>query len=163
MNLSRKRRRELRKLRKNAQELLDQQRVVLGHAGEVLGQVSGQARHLSDEHLMPRVDGALEAVRPTLDRGVATARRAARTVQRATTPIVASALARTIQTLDEIDNPKAAKKVRGFGERAGYLKPKKSKGGIVALGLGVAASVGVGYALWQAFRTDDELWVAPEN
>ncbi|KTR87067.1 hypothetical protein [Leucobacter chromiiresistens] len=163
MNLSRKRRRELRKLRKNAQELLDQQRVVLGHAGEVLGQVGGQARHLSDEHLMPRVDGALEAVRPTLDRGVATARRAASTVRRATTPIVASALARTIQTLDEIDNPKAAKKVRGFGERSGYLKPKKKAGGVVAVGLGVAAAVGVGYALWQAFRTDDELWVAPEN
>ncbi|GAA2189297.1 MULTISPECIES: DNA/RNA helicase [Leucobacter] len=163
MNLSRKRRRELRKLRKNAQELLDQQRVVLGHAGEVLGQAGGQARRLSDEHLMPRVDGAIEAVRPTVDRGVASARRAADTVRRATTPFVASALARTIQALDEIDNPKAAKKVRGFGERSGYLKPKKSAGGVIALGLGVVAAAGVGYALWQAFRTDDELWVAPEN
>ncbi|WP_336660116.1 DNA/RNA helicase [Leucobacter sp. USHLN153] len=164
MNLSRKRRRELRKLRKNAQELLDQQRVVLSHAGEVLGQAGGQARRLSDEHLAPRIDDALEVVRPKIDRGVASARRAADSVRRATTPIVASALARTIHTLDELDNHKAAKQVRDFGKRSGYLRPeKKSKGGIVALGVGIAAAAGVGYALWQAFRTDDELWVAPES
>lgn len=164
MNLSRKRRRELRKLRKNAQELLDQQRLVLGHAGEVLGQAGSQARRLSDEHLAPRVDDAIEAVRPKIDRGVANARRAADTVRRATTPFVASALARTIRTLDELDNHDAAKQVRGFGERSGYLKAeKKSKGGVIALGIGVVAAVGVGYALWQAFRTDDELWVAPES
>lgn len=164
MKLSRKRRRELRRLRNEAQELLDQQRVVLGHAGDVLQQAGRQARRLSDEHLAPRVDETLEAVRPAVDRGVASARRAADGVRRVTAPLVASALARTIRTLDELDNKDAAKQVRGFGERTGYLKPeKKGVGGIIALGLGIAAAAGVGYALWQAFRTDDELWVAPEN
>ncbi|WP_053383061.1 hypothetical protein [Leucobacter celer] len=165
MKLSRKRRRELRRLRNDAQELLDQQRFVLGHAGDVLNQAGRQARHLSDEHLAPRVDETLEAVRPTIDRGVDSARRAADNVRRFTAPFVASALARTIRTLDELDNKDAAKQVRGFGERTGYLKPEKKKraGGIIALGLGIAAAAGVGYALWQAFRTDDDLWVAPEN
>ncbi|WP_017792679.1 hypothetical protein [Leucobacter salsicius] len=166
MKLSRKRRRELRRLKGTAQELLDQQRVVLGHAGLVLQEAGHQARQLSDEHLAPRVDETLEAVRPTVDRGVASARRAADSVRRVSAPFVASALARTIRTLDELDNPQAAKQVRGFGERSGYLKAEKKKkgaGGVIALGLGIAAAAGVGYALWQAFRTDDELWIAPEN
>lgn len=165
MNLSRKRRRELRRLRNEAQELLDQQRVVLGHAGDVIHQAGHQAKRLSDEHLAPRVDETLEAVRPTIDRGVASARRAADNVRRISAPFVASALARTIRTLDELDSHDAAKQVRGFGERSGYLKPEKKKGagGIIALVFGVIAAAGVGYALWQAFRTDDDLWVAPES
>lgn len=166
MNLSRKRRRELRHLRGNAQELLDHQRLVLGHAGDVLHEASRQARKLSDEHLAPRVDETLEAVRPTVDRGVASARRAAKNVRRATTPFVAGALASTIHKLDELEQRDAAKQVRGFGERIGYLEPAKktrSVGGVIALTLGVVAAIGVGYALWQAFRTDDELWVAPES
>lgn len=82
-----------------------------------------------------------------------------------TTPFVAAALARTIRTLDELDSSDAASQVRGFGERSGYLKPEKKRraGGWIALGLGVTAAVGVGYAIWQAFRTDDELWIAPDS
>lgn len=165
MKLSRKRRRELRRLRKDAQELLDQQRIVLGHAGDVLHTAGRQARHLSDEHLQPRIDRAVENARPAVERGVSTARRSIENVRRVTTPVVAAALTRTIRALDEIESHDAAKQVRGFGERTGYLKPSKKRraGGIVALGLGVAAAAGVGYALWQAFRTDEDLWVAPEN
>lgn len=165
MKLSRKRRRELRRLKGTAQELLDQQRVVLGHATDVLQEAGRQAKHLSDEHLAPRVDETIEKVRPAVNCGVASARRAADSVRRVSAPIIADALSRTIRTLDDLDNPKAAKQVRGFGERSGYLKPQKKKraGGIIAIGLGVAAAAGVGYALWQALRTDDELWIAPEN
>lgn len=165
MNLSRKRRRELRHLRSDAQELLDQQMIVLGNAGNVLKQAGHQARLLSDEHVAPRVEDTVERIRPTVDRGVAGARRAAHTVKRVTAPVVATALANTIRALDEIESP-AAKQVRGFGERTGYITPAKKKsnaGGLIALGIGLAAAAGVGYALWQAFRTDDELWVAPEN
>lgn len=166
MKLSRKRRRELRRLRGEAQELLDHQRVVLGHAGEVLHEASRQAKKLSNEHLAPRVDVALEAARPTIDRGIVSARRAANTVRRTATPLVASALASTIQKLDQLEQVEASRQVRGFGERTGFLQPAKKKrraGGVIAVGFGIAAAVGVGYALWQAFRTDDELWVAPEG
>ena len=166
MKLSRKRRRELRRLRGNAQELLDQQRIVLGHAGDVLNEAGKQAKKLSAEHLAPRVDETLEAVRPTVDRGVASARRAAKNVRHVTAPLVAVALARTIRALDNIESHEVAQQVRGFGERTGYLSPAKKKrgaGGWVVLSLGVAAATGVGYAIWQAFRTDDELWITPEN
>ncbi|WP_427870094.1 DNA/RNA helicase [Leucobacter luti] len=165
MKLSRKRRRELRRLRNDAQELLDQQRVVLGHAGDVIQSAGKQAKRLSDEHLAPRVEESLDNIRPVVDRGVHSARKAADNVRRFTAPFVASALARTIRALDELDNHDAAKQVRGFGERAGYLKKdrKGTVGGVIAISLGVVAAAGVGYALWQAFRTDDELWVAPEN
>lgn len=166
MKLSRKRRRELRRLRSAAQELLDQQRVVLGHAGEVLGETGRQAKRLGNEHLVPRVEAGLEAARPSIERGVGSARRAARVVRSATAPAVAGALASAVHKLDELEQRDAARQVRSFGERIGYLEPTKKKrgiGGVIALGLGVAAALGVGYALWQAFRTDDELWVAPES
>lgn len=168
MNLSRKRRRELRRLRSDAQELLDQQLVVLGNAGTVLKQAGNQALQLNDEYVAPRVEETVERIRPTVDRGVESARRAATTVKRVTTPLVANALTRTIRALDQLESQDAAQQVRKFGERTGYIAPAKKQkkggaGGIVALGLGIAAAAGVGYALWQAFRTDDELWVAPEN
>ncbi|KAF5305784.1 hypothetical protein FQR65_LT18675 [Abscondita terminalis] len=166
MKLSRKRRRELKSLRANAQQLLDQQRLVLGNAGAVLKEAGHQAKLLSDEHVAPRVEVAVERMRPTVNRGIASARRAATTVKRTTAPLVTSALTSTIRTLDGIESPRAAARLRGFGERAGYLAPVKKQrrvGKRIALGLGIATAVGVGCALWQAFRTDDELWVAPEQ
>ncbi|MFV0434092.1 MAG: DNA/RNA helicase [Leucobacter sp.] len=164
MNLSRKRRRELRRLRNEAQELLDQQRVVLGQANEVLHSAGRQAKSLSDEHLQPRINAAVDAARPTVDRGVDYARRSAKNVRSFTTPLVTAALLRTIRTLDDLEGHDAAQQVRGFGERSGYLKPeKKKRGGIIALVIGLVTATGVGYAIWQAFRTDDELWVSPES
>lgn len=166
MSLSRKRRRELNRLRAQAEELLDQQRIVLGHAGDVLHEAGRQARSLGDEYVAPRVNDALDSVRPTVDRGVLAARRAADQVRRVAAPIVATALANTVRTLEQMENRDAAKQLRSFGEQRGILAPAKKKsrvGSVIAIGLGVAAAAGVGYALWQAFRTDDELWVAPEG
>lgn len=166
MQLSRKRRRELKKLRKEAEQLLDQQRVVLGHAGEVIGKASHQARKLGDEVVMPRVDEAVSRVRPTVERNLRSARRAVDRVKVATVPIVAAALASTIKSLDRIDQRQAADQVRHFGEGIGVLeKPKRrTAGGIIAIGLGVAAAAAVGYALWQAFRTDDDdMWMSADD
>lgn len=166
MSLSRKRRRDLNKLRAQAEELLDQQRLVLGNAGNVMHEAGRQAKHLSDEYVAPHIHGAVETVRPTVDRGVYAARRAADQVRRATAPLVTAALVNAVRTLENCENADAAKQVRQFGERRGLLKPVKSKprvGGIIAISLGVAAAAGAGYALWQAFRSDDELWIAPEE
>ncbi len=166
MKLSRKRRRELRRLQNSAQQLLDQQRIVLGNAGDVVHEASKQAKQLGTEHLMPRINETVEAVRPTVDRGVTSARRAANNIRRISTPLVASALATTIQRLHAIEQLETARQVRNFGERTGYLKPVKKKRGsgkIVALSVGITAAAGVGYALWQTFRTDDEVWNTPEN
>lgn len=166
MSLTRKRRRELRRLRSQAQDLLDQQRVVLSHAGSVLHEAGRQAKHLNTEYVSPRVHDALEGVRPIVNRGVGKARRAAENVRKVTTPVVAAALVGTARTLERLENESAARELRAFGERRGILEPVKKKrrvGPIIAITLGVTAAVGVGYLLWQAFRSDDELWVAPED
>jgi len=166
MSLSRKRRRELKRLRHAAEELLDQQRVVLGHAGSVLQEAGRQAKHLGDEVVAPRVNDAYQVVRPSVDRGVLAARRAAEQVRRVTGPFVAGALANTVRSLEQMENREAAQQLRAFGERRGLLAPAKKRmgaGGVIAIGLGIAAAAGVGYALWQAFRSDDELWVAPDE
>lgn len=166
MALSRKRRRELRHLQSNAQDLLDQQREVLAHAGSVLQQAGKQARHLSDEVVSPRIGETIDQVRPAVDRGVLAARRAGEQVRHITAPLVAGALASTVRTLEKIENQDVARQVQHYGERKGLLAPAKKKrgvGGVIALGLGVAAAVGVGYAIWQAFRADDELWVSPDS
>lgn len=165
MSLSRKNRRELKRLRAQAEDLLDQQRIVLGHAGSVLQEAGRQAKSLSNEYVAPRVNDVIDEMRPTIDRGVVAARRAADQVRRVAAPIVATALANTVRTLEQMENRDAAKQLRAFGEQRGLLQPTKKRrvGGVIAIGLGVVAAVGIGYTVWQAFRTDDELWVAPEG
>jgi hypothetical protein len=36
---------------------------------------------------------------------------------------------------------------------------KAGAGKYIAIGLGVAVALGVGYVIYQTFRADDELWV----
>lgn len=167
MSLSRKRKRELNKLRSQAEVLLDEQREILGHAGVLAQEAGRQAKHLGNEVVVPRVNDAIEGVRPKIDRGVETARRAQANVRLLVAPLLASALASTIRGLERIDNNDAARQVQAFGVQQGLIQaPKKKRSGVgrfIAIGAGVAAAGAIGYTLWQAFRSDDELWVAPED
>jgi cytochrome c-type biogenesis protein CcmH/NrfG len=59
-------------------------------------------------------------------------------------------------------------RVRAALERLRLQKPAPVKkrtgtGAYVALGAGLVAAAGVGYAVWQTFRADDELWVADDD
>ena len=160
MALSRKRKRELKKLRKAAEVLLQEQRVVLDHAGTVMNAASRQARLLSDEHLAPRVRDALSQARAT-----------AATVRKTVAPALGSALAQAINALESSNSTalhRAADGAIGVSRRLGYdPRPAKKSGigagGVIAIGFGVVAAAGVAYALWQTFRADDELWVATEE
>ncbi len=167
MSLSRKRKRELNKLRSQAEVLLDEQRDILGHAGMLAQEAGRQAKHLGNEVVVPRVNDALEGVRPKIDRGIDTARRAQANARLLIAPLLASALASTIRGLERIDNTDAARQVQAFGVQQGLIQaPKKKRSGfgrVLAIGAGVAAAGAIGYTLWQAFRSDDELWVAPED
>lgn len=164
MGLTRKERRQLRHLKKDAQTLLDEQRIVLGNAAAVAKTAGRQAKRLSDAHIAPSVNETLDnTVRPALAATTAAARRTAKKVRKATAPAVAAALANSISKLNEIESYAAADRVREFGERTGYLdSPRKKRGGLIALIIGGAVAAGVAYTLWQAFRTDEDLWVAPE-
>lgn len=162
LSLSRKRQRQLKRLRNQAEELLEHQREVLGHAGEVVQEAGRQAKHLNSEIVMPRLEDAIDSARPMVNRRLQQAQRAADRARLVTAPFLAAALAGTVRSLERIESGEAARQVRSFGEQRGLLAPaKKKRGGAVALGLGIAAAGVVGYALWQAFRSDDELWVAP--
>ncbi|NLB47902.1 MAG: DNA/RNA helicase [Microbacteriaceae bacterium] len=166
MSLSRKRQRELKKLRAHAEALISEQRDLLGSAGLLAGEAGRQAKHLGNEVVVPRVNEALEGVRPTLDRGVSAARRFGDQARLLAAPVLATALASTVRGLDRMENRDAARQIEAFGVRQGLLQPAKKKNGVLrvlAIGAGVAAAAAVGYTLWQAFRTDDELWVAPED
>lgn len=165
MSLSRKRRRELNRLRAQAEDLLEHQRKVLGHAGTVVNEAGRQAKLLNAEYVAPRMNDALDNIRPAVDRGVEKARRAGDQVRLFAAPLVASALLGTVRSLERLENRDAAQQVRRFGEQRGLIKAQKKRGfgTFVAIGLGVTAAAAVGYALWQAFRSDDELWVAPDD
>lgn len=167
MQLSRKRRRELKKLRKQAEVLLDHQREVLGHAGSVLGEANRQAKQLGSEHLLPRIESAVDQARPIVDRNIAAARRASDRVRVMTAPAVAAAIAGTVRSLERMEQRDASRQLRDFGEQHGLIAPaqkKKRAGGFFAIVLGVAAAGAVGYALWQAFRDDDDdMWVSSDE
>ena len=153
-SISRKRQRELNRLRAQTEDLLAEQRAVLGHAGSVLHEAGRQAKHLNAELVAPRVNETLDGVRPVVDRGIARARRTADHVRLLAAPVVASALAGTVRSLERLENRDAAKQLQSFGEQRGLLQPKK-KGGfgrVLGIGVGVAAAAAVGYALYQAFQ-----------
>lgn len=168
MSLSRKRRRELKKLRAVAEDVLQDQRVVLGRAGAILQEASRQAKMLSDEQVAPRVQDALGNARPYVDRGVFAARNAVSNIRRVSAPVVTGALLSTVRALDAVNDDRAHQASRslvGFGQRAGFIEAPKRRGGgaIVGVTLAILAAAGVGYALWQTFRADDELWVAEDS
>lgn len=165
MALSRKDKRQLKKLRHQAEDLLGEQRQVLETAGLLAQQAGRQAKHLSDQYVVPRIDDAFEGVRPTIDRGVDVARRAGTKARLVVAPVLAGALASTIRGLERVESHDAAKQLQTFGVQRGLIEAPKKRvfGRVLAIGLGVAAAAATGYALWQAFRSDDELWIAPED
>lgn len=166
MSLSRKDRRELKKLRGQAQVLLEEQREVLGHAGALAQQAGRQAKRLSDTYVAPRIDDAFEGVRPLVDRGVSTARRAGTNARLLIAPVLAGALASTIRGLERVENVEAARQLQRFGVERGILaKPKRAFGfgKVFAIVAGVLSVSAVAYVFWQAFREDDELWLSPED
>lgn len=167
MNLSRKRRKELKRLRAEAEQLLLEQREVMGRAGVVLAEASRQARKLSNEQLAPRVRDAVDTARPMIDRGFFAARTAFGNLRRAAAPAVSSALVSTVRALDAIDDPRAkqaSSALLSYGRKTGLApKPKSRAGLVVGAVLATLAAVGVGYSLYQTYRSDDELWISGDE
>jgi hypothetical protein len=179
MKLSRKRKRELRKLRSNAEDLWQEQQAVLDHASRVLRQARTQATLLNHEQVVPRVLSTYETrFKPTVDRSVLLGRTAAtgartRVVQDvipALTGVAASAL--SVLSLSKglssrFDSEGLQAKLKTFSDSLKKVEPPKKTGpgaGTYALiGVGVVALAGIGYAAWQTFRADDDLWIADDE
>lgn len=158
VSLSRKRKKELRRLQDDANQLWESQQVIVGHAADVAREASRQLGNLGREQVLPVVqDTYNRRVAPVVDRGVKIGKHV---VDDKVVPIVGGVVGTALSAWDV-----ASAKRQGFSAPRVVAAPAKQGpglGSVVAIILGVAAAVGVVYAAWQALRADDELWVADD-
>lgn len=175
MALSRKREKELKRLREAASDLWDDQKDVLEHATKVIREASRQAGNVGREEIAPRVRDTIDnRVRPTIASGISGARGVADSAREKLAhdllPGVTSALSSAIAVLEIAKDPrvrealgKASKAGTKLASRAGLpVKKSPGPGRYILIGFGVVAALGVAYAAWQTLRADDELWVSDE-
>ncbi|PZU44884.1 MAG: DNA helicase [Microbacterium sp.] len=184
MSLSRKRKKELRKLQKQANTLWESQQVLLGEAGNVAREAGRQLGHYNREQVVPTVQHTYEKyAAPYVNQGVQTSKKVYNDkLVPAAGAVIGSALsvwdAASEKRADlaagrgfgSLDLAALQKKADKYGKKATKqltipTAPAKSgigAGGVIAILLGVAAAAGVLYAAWQTLRADDELWVADD-
>lgn len=166
MSLSKKRKKELRKLQDSAVQLWEAQQVLVADAAQVAREAGRQLGNFNREHVGPVIDEKYHHyVEPVVDRVspyVESSRHASkRFLDRKVAPVVGGAIGKTLSALDAANDAR----IKYAKKRAGIplVEPKKrSAGPIIALVLGVAAAAAVLYAAWQTLRADDELWVADD-
>ncbi|WP_066039907.1 hypothetical protein [Herbiconiux solani] len=174
MSLSRKRRKALKRLKGTAEDLWVDQQAVLDRANAILREAGKQASFLADEEVKPRVKAAADQVAPVIAKKVAEVKVAGETVKHRFSSDVVPALAGTVGSaaavLQSSKNPEFVKNAGKKAAQAAKTLDKqapKSAGSKVGLffviSLGVVTAAGLGYALWQTFRADDELWIADED
>jgi hypothetical protein len=186
VSLSRKRKKELRKLQNQANKLWDSQQVLLGESADMAREAGRQLGNYNREHVVPAVqEGYGTYVAPYVDKGVrATQHVLSDKVVPAAGAVVGGALSVWDAANDTrarlasgrgfggLDTKAYAKKADKYGKKATKalasrlsVEPKRQgigAGGVIAIILGVAAAAGVVYAAWQTLRADDELWVADD-
>ncbi|GAB3269698.1 hypothetical protein [Microbacterium sp. Root53] len=166
MSLSKKRKKELRKLQDSAVQLWEAQQVLVSDAAQVAREAGRQLGNYNREHVAPVIDEKYHHyVEPVVDRVspyVDSSRKASkRFLDSKVAPVVGGAVGKALSALDAANDAR----VKYAKKRAGIplVEPKKrSAGPIVAIALGVAAAAAVLYAAWQTLRADDELWVADD-
>jgi cobalamin biosynthesis Mg chelatase CobN len=175
MSLSRKRRKALKRLKGTAEDLWLDQQAVLDRANAILREAGKQASFLADEEVKPRVKSAVGTVAPTITRNVAAVKVAGQTAKNRFSSDVIPALASTVGSAAAVmqlaRNPEFVQQAGKKASKAAKSLQKtsaKSSGGskaglFVVVTLGVVTALGLGYALWQTFRADDELWIADED
>lgn len=175
MALSRKRRKELNRLKGQAENLWDDQKELLDHASKVVREASRQAAHFAREEVSPRLRDTYEdTVRPALRNGAASARSLAGSGRDNLThnviPAMTSALGTALAAIEVAKNQqvrdaisRATKIGTDAGTRVGLIKPKPAGAGrYILIGIAVVAAAGVAYAAWQTLRADDDLWIDDE-
>lgn len=176
MGLSRKHKKDLKRLRKSAEAVWSEQQEVLAHAASVLTESKRQATKLAEKEVVPRVKDAYEhRVRPAYEGGVSfvegSVSSARDTVLHKVVPSVAAVAGTAASVFEAAKDSKNRAKLGEISkarweELTAPLAPQKKKSGIGTFFLvsaAVVAVAGVGYAVWQTFRADDELWVAEDE
>ncbi|KAA9089261.1 DNA helicase [Microbacterium radiodurans] len=186
MSLSRKRKKQLRKLQKQANTLWESQQVLMGEAAHIARDAGHQLGNYGREQVKPAVQHSYEQyAAPYVDKSV----RATRKVYNgALIPAAGAVVGGALSVWDaandtrsrlasgrgvDLDISSVKKKAAKYGKKAtkkfqshaSIPEPKKKgigAGGVIAIILGVSAAAGVLYAAWQTLRADDELWVADD-
>ncbi|RWZ52619.1 DNA helicase [Labedella phragmitis] len=171
MGLSRKRKKELKRLKHEANELWGAQQDLLNHANAVAKEASRQLGNFGRETVVPAAAGAYAArVAPVVGKGALITKGAVEVVKKGVDARVVPVLGGVVGSALAVGDVAKDKRVQAAVKRLHLEKyapaPAKSAPGagtIVAIGLGVLAAAGVAYAAWQTFRADDELWVADDE
>lgn len=175
MALSRKRKKELNRLKSQAEDLWDDQKELLDHATKVVREASRQAAHFAREEVSPRVKDVYEdKLVPGVRAGVAGARSAANSTRdnlvHNVLPAMSSALGTALAAIEVAKNRQVRDAIASatrfgtdVGTKVGIIKPKPAgPGRYILIGLGVVAAAAVAYAAWQTLRADDDLWIDDE-
>ncbi|MBF4562603.1 DNA helicase [Microbacterium sp. VKM Ac-2870] len=184
MSLSRKRKKELRKLQHQANTLWESQQILLGEAGHVAREAGRQLGNYNREQVVPTVQHTYEKyAAPYVEQGVTTSKKVYNDkVVPAAGALIGSALSvwdaanekrgdlAAGRGFGSLDLAAIQKKADKYGKKAArqlsvHTAPAKKgmgAGGVIAILLGIAAAAGVVYAAWQTLRADDELWVADD-
>jgi hypothetical protein len=168
--LSRKQKKELKKFKKHAFDVWSEQREVVSHAGKVLGDARDHGVKYANKTVTPRIKHAVDQnVRPAVSQGLSAGSHAATVAQDRLKHDVYPAISSYLSGLDLVNDPKVAKalknaKKQGSKVASKYVPAKKKSGpgvgGVLLIGLGIAALGGLVFAAVQTLRADDELWVA---
>jgi hypothetical protein len=140
-----------KELRRDADRLLRQQREVLAEAGTVLRAAGREAGRYAHDDLYPRLsEGTRQAARSARERLVGDV-----------IPSIASVVGSTMSVVDAARGKQSllGRALKSAPSRALPLAAKAGTGKYIAIGLGLAVALGVGYVIYQTFRADDELWV----
>ncbi|WP_022902069.1 hypothetical protein [Humibacter albus] len=163
MSLSRKRQKELNRLRAEALGIWGAQQDVLGRANTAAQEAGRQAAQYTREEVAPRLrEGYDQYFRPVT-------RAAGDVISNSVVPAVGTVLGTALSVADVANDTRVQAAVKRLKSAKGAVAkkvPEKSGPGFgtyFALALGAVAVVGVAYAVWQTFRADDELWVAEDD
>lgn len=183
MSLSRKHKKELRKLQSQANDLWESQQVLVNQAAQVARDAGQQLGRYNREHVLPGIQSGYEK---SVDR---TKKFSKNVLTDSVVPAAGAVVGSAMSVWDaandtrerlaagkglSVPDGKAYSKradkyskqaMKQMSARLGALEPKRKgmgAGGVIAIILGVAAAAGVLYAAWQTLRADDELWVADD-
>lgn len=164
LELTRKRAKEIKKLRKKADKLWAEQRVVSNHASEIARQARDQARAYGNESLRPAAERVLHR---GADVGRDRLSRATKGWNSAVVPALATGLgsfAAMAQVAKDDRVKGAIDNVRRYATVPEVAPVKQQQSGPnafqwILIGVGAVAVASAAYAAWQTLRADDDLWI----
>ncbi|MBY0175526.1 hypothetical protein [Curtobacterium herbarum] len=181
IEIPRKRRKQIKKLKGKTASLLGEQRKVLEHANAILTEAREHAADAARKDFAPRVQNAIDnGLRPAVATGVHAATSAAQNAshrfQSEVVPGLISTAGSVLSVGDLAKDPRVQKIVKeaqkrsktarkAAGKYVPAVAPKKQGigfGGVALIIVGVVAVAGAAYAAYQTLRADDDLWVADD-